>query len=442
MEKRLSKENRLPEKRFNELLDKIREYNPDFRRKQLKKAFDFSKKIHIDQYRDNGEPYITHPLEVAIILTEYFADEATIIAAILHDTVEDSEKVTPQKIRDQFGTTVSKLVDGVTKIEQIIPEDDPQSPSAVSKRKISIETIRKIFQKSKQDIRVILIKLADRLHNMRTITGKKGKEKQRNKAEETLSIFTQVAARLGIWRIKRELESLCFRYVYPEEHKRIQSFLKNQEEKRKKLLIEVKTYLQKKDTDHVIIKILPYPRSLSAFQKILKEKNNLTINNNLVLQVLAEDENNCYLMLRLIHSLWKHLGKDEDFISNPRDNGYQAYHTEIVSQEGNRVQFRIMTLEMQRKNWYGITYDYFQKQKGAKSWFSSTSFDQINKSTVGKSEDFLEAAKTDLLERKIEVHTKGKSLDMPRESTALDFSFYAFPEKAIYTSKIFINDKE
>jgi len=442
MTNKLLKEDEILKRQFNKLVDKVREYNSGIKLKNLKKAFHFSKKTHLYQYRDSGEPYLTHPLEVALILTEYFADEDTIIAAILHDTVEDTEEVSIKTIKTKFGATVADLVDGATKIEKIIPEDASPSLSFDIKRERNIETIRKIFQKANQDIRVILIKLADRLHNMRTLSGKKGLTKQNKKAKETLSIFTQVAARLGIWKIKRELEDLCFKYVYPEDYKIIQDFLTKEQQKREQILQTVKESLLKEDSKNVFVEILPYDRGIVALQKAFQEKKNLTINDNLVLQIQVKDENSCYLILRLIHSLWRHRGTEEDFISNPRDNGYESYHTEIVTQEGNRVQFRIMTPEMQRRNRFGITYDYFQKKQGATVHFLCTSFEKINKNTIGKSEDFLEATKTDLLERKIKIHTKGKSIDMPVCATALDFSFYCFPEEAVYTSQILINDKE
>lgn len=424
---------------WHELCQNFRAYNKKSTLDRLQSAFEFAQNVHKEQTRESGEPYILHPLEVALILTDYSADLDTLMAALLHDTLEESKDVTFERLKSEFGETVAQLVLGVTNIESILPENTMDTKFFREER--DIETIRRIFQKSKQDIRVILIKLADRLHNIQTLSGKKDAEKRREKAEETLMIFVPVAERLGIWKLKQQLESTCLPHLYPTESASIEKFLSETALQRKSILEEVTETLTSHDKKHTIQAIVPYERSVISLKRAFNEKGKLHINDNLILEIMVEREEACYLILSLIHKIWKTRAKEADFISNPRDNGYQAYHTEIITPKGNRVRIRIVTKKMHLRNWYGITYDYFQKKQGSSVHFLMP-FEFIDRKTEGKSSEFLQAARTDLLQRKINVHMKGKTVDIPLSATALDFVFYAFGKKALRTSKIFLNDRD
>jgi len=416
---------------YEELVKKVLKYNASLNKNRFKKAFNLAVEAHRGQFRDSGEPYVTHPLYVALILTEYYVDEETLIAALLHDVIEDNDEVDFELIEEKFGKIVGELVEGVTKIKKFMPK----------KKEMEIETIRKIFKKADEDIRVLLIKLADRLHNMQTLESKKEPSKRIRKAKESLNIFVQMAARLGIWSMKRSLENLIVPYLFSKDYKYIESFLKKEKNRRLTILNEAVKCLKKSDNDNLIVDTSFYHRGMLALRTALTEKNRLTINDNLVIQLMAKDEDSCYLVLRLIYTLWNNTAREQDFISNPRDNGYQAYHTEVITREGYRIKIRVMTPEMQLRNWYGVTYDYFQK-KEAKIGKFFKAFGEIDQGTIGESEKFLEAAKTDLLEEKIKIHTKGRSLDVPSSSTVLDFAFYCFGIEALRAKHLILNDRE
>jgi len=313
-----------------------------------------------------------------------------------------------------------------------------------SKLQGDLETIRKILRKSQRDIRVILIKLADRLHNMRTMNSKKEVHKRIKKANETMDVFVAIAARLGIWRIKRELETLSFKIIYPEATRDIQLFLKKNDKKRQSIYQQISSKIKQYDTNKLIKKITPYERGLFAFQKEMnrKKRKKPLLNDTLVLQLITEKKNDCYLAIGVIHSIWKNLQKqEEDFISNPRENGYCAFHTTIVTKDGYIVQCRILCTEMRKRNWFGVTYDHFLKKKHEKTNFLLP-LKLIDKFTKNNPEKFFAAAKTDLFGEKIEVHVAGKSLNIPISATALDVVFQSYPTKVFYIKKIFINDEQ
>lgn len=429
------------ENTFTQLISSIKEYTPELDDTQLRRAFKIARQAHASQKRESGEPFVIHPLAVAQILTEYEAGEDTIIAALLHDTIEDSEQVTFESVAVMFGNTVASLVEGVTKIQTLLPEQSETQCPAALKRQREIETVRKIFQKTKQDVRVILIKLADRLHNMQTLGSKKNADRQRRKAEETYTIFVQVAARLGIWKMKRELEFLCFPYLFPESDDYIRKYAEICKEQRSNILDEAIDVLRQRDMSGLISQVKPYHRGIVALKKKFDRKKKLALNDNLTIWVSTKTEEECYLLLCLVHNIWAKRGSDEDSINTPRDNGYRAYHTEVVTPRGHVLQFRIMTDEMWQQNWYGVTYRYFQKKEQTVVDFLGA-FEKLSNNTLGQSEAFLEAATTDLLDSRIKVHANGKSMNIPSSATALDFVFLTFAKQALAVERIFVNDHE
>ena len=429
---------------FSQLFKKIEFYNPYFDKEKLKRVFEFSLKAHKGQFRESGEPYIVHPLSVAIILAEYYVCEDTIITALLHDVLEDSEEVSYEKIKSEFGETVAQLVESVTKISEFVSDEYIQRETELSYKAADAETIRKIFRKAKQDIRLVLVKLADRLHNMQTLDAVSSPVKRYRKAQETLYVFVPMAARLGIWKMKHRLENLCFPYIFPDENEKICTFIENKRNCLNGIVSRVMRNLQDVDKNGIIRAMYPYSRGIFYLKKALDEKNTITPNDYLTFHVCVDSEDDCYLVLGFIHRTWKtRIKKEEDYISNPRDNGYRAYHTRIVTEDGFLVEIRIMTHEMRMKNWYGSAYRCFQRREENNAHIEFLMpFEIISKKTHGKSFEFLEAAKTDLLEEKIEVHVSGESVYVPEAATVLDFVFYTFPKKAVYVSKICLNDKE
>ena len=426
---------------FHRLVTSCIAYNPGLDKKRVIKAYKFAKIVHQNVYRDSGEPYIIHPLHTALILSEYFADEDTIIAALLHDTIEDVAHISFSSIKHKFGNDVAHLVEGVTKIDDLFPKYQQSLFPISSGQSVDIETIRKVFQKSENDIRIILIKLADRVHNVRTLETKKEGSKREDKAEETLNIFSKIAARLGIWKMTKELEDLCFPYVYHKDYQIIKNYIEESLDNRFDVLNKITDEIEKIDSDKIVSNIEIFPLSYLELKKKLDINSSLTVSDLLEFQIITDSIDKCYLSLRIVHQIWKKRGIEEDFISNSRDNGYQAYHTEVVTTEGYRIGFRIMTYEMYKKNWLGITYDLFQ-QKTLPSDSFFIPFRNINEHTSGNSEEFIDAAKTDLLSKKIKIHTKGKSVYVPNRSTALDFVFYAFPREAVFTKQIYCNDQK
>jgi GTP pyrophosphokinase len=418
---------------FSQIKQRFFAYHPQLIPTRLQEAFQLAQTCHQGQWRDSGEPFIVHPLQVALILTDYYVDEDTIIGALLHDAMEDSN-LTKNDISQQFGDKVANLVDGVTAINSMFYQGTKQQGDQ--------ETIRKILKKSQQDLRVIMIKLADRLHNMRTINSKPNAEKKRLKAEETMDIFVAIAARLGVWQIKRELETLSFQILYPEETRNITNFLKSSTKKRNQIYSQIIDQLRFEDHLQLIDHIQPYERGLFAFKKEmnLKKRKKPLLNDALVLQIVVKNIDAIYLLLRNIHKLWKNLNKyEEDFVSNPRDNGYQSFHTNIVTTEGYIVQFRIMTAEMQKRHWYGIPYELFTSKEKPNFLLP---LDMIDGFTQNNPAGFFAAVKTDLLGEKIEVHLNGKSLIMPICSSVLDVVFTNTPAQAVYAKKIFINNEQ
>ncbi|GEM_PF-670446 len=428
------------ERLFAQLLEKIKVYQPHFNPTRLEEAFAFAKQAHQGQTRGSGGPYIGHPLAVASILTEYQAEEDTLIAAILHDTVEDIEHISYQTIETKFGTVIAKLVEGVTKISagqikaSLVKESSLDKPH-------DVETIRKIFLESDRDIRVILIKLADRLHNMKTLSGINDLVKQRVKAEETLNIFVPVAMRIGIWKMKNDLEKEVLHYLYPEQEQEIQTFLQNIKSSQSQLIHRLIHKIEHADDKQKIQKIHIYKRSLFTLKKLLDQEKNLHPGRTFNLFICLKNEETCYATLKLIHRLFPTRTLEEDFISNPRENHYKAYHINIVTQDGHKVQLRLGTHDMYLRSMYGITHAVFQKKESHSKAKFLIPLELLSKKTKHSPEEFLEAAKSDLLQEKIEIHCDNKHYFIPEGATALDAIFHIYGAKALHTTEIFLNNK-
>ncbi len=335
-------EDKMKNKLIDSLLGKV-SYLPEEDIEKIKETAEYIVKMHEGQKRKSGEPYYTHPIEVAKILAELRLDTPSIISALLHDVVEDVEDVSIDDIRDKFGGEVANIVDGVTKLDKA---------KFKSKEEAEIENFRKMIVSIARDFRVILVKIADRLHNMRTLEYMR-REKQIEKAEETLQVYAPIAARVGLWKIKSELEDLSFKYLHPDEYKRIKSYIASTRPGREKFLKNViQTVENKLNSENINAEISYRVKHLYSIYEKMHRKN-LPINNIhdiFGVRIIVNTVQECYMTLGYIHQLWQPLeGRFKDYIANPKKNLYQALHTTVLVKNKSHyveVEFQIKTKEM------------------------------------------------------------------------------------------------
>jgi GTP pyrophosphokinase len=413
----------------SELL-RIAEHLPPEDRELVEKAYQRAAVAHTGQRRLSGEEYVNHPLEVASILAELKLDAATIVAAILHDTVEDTE-LTAKELAAEFGPEVAKLVEGVTKLGRI---------SIRSEQQHQAENIRKMLLAMAEDVRVVLIKLADRLHNMRTLEFLPEPKRLRI-SRETLDIYAPLAHRLGIWQVKWELEDLAFRYLQPDDYhdvvKRINRERKDRETVVSDLNEILATELAKIEID---ADISGRPKhAYSIWQKMSRDvKDFAEIYDLLAIRVLVNSVKDCYGVLGVVHSLWKPMpGRFKDYIAMPKSNGYQSLHTTVISHSGDPIEIQIRTHEMHRFAEYGIAAHWTYKEGGAAPGGPAAArngkFDERFgwlrllmewQKEVLDAEQFVDAVKVDIFEDEVFVFTpKGDVLNLPAGSTPVDFAY-------------------
>lgn len=414
---------------FAELRLKLQEKYPPEQMDVIDKAYQIAEESHRNQFRNSGEAYIIHPLEVVGILLELEMDGATIAAALLHDVVEDTD-YTLEDMEKEFGEEIALLVDGVTKLGRIAYK---------SKMEQQVENLRKMFLAMAKDIRVILIKLADRLHNMRTLKYHTP-QKQREIARETLEIFAPLANRLGIFRIKWELEDLAFRYLNPEEYYDLVDRIALKRQEREAYINEVISQLQEK-LDEVEIKasIVGRPKHFySIYRKMVKQNKELSeIYDLTAIRVIVQSVNDCYGALGIIHTLWKPLpGRFKDYIAMPKPNMYQSLHTTLVGVHGEPFEIQIRTYEMHRTSEYGIAAHWKYKEHGVEvagnktsgvnfeqklSWLRQLLEWQYDSPDAG---EYMESLKIDLFIDTVFVFTpKGDVVELPADSCAVDFAY-------------------
>ncbi|MCX7831302.1 MAG: bifunctional (p)ppGpp synthetase/guanosine-3',5'-bis(diphosphate) 3'-pyrophosphohydrolase [Actinobacteria bacterium] len=410
-----------PENLYIELLGKISEYNPNVDKELLRKAVDFSFKAHEKQKRKSGEDFIIHPFETAKILADLKMDTETIVAALLHDVIEDAG-VKKEEIEKEFNSEVAELVDGVTKLEKI----------KFSGQETQTENFRKMLVAMAKDIRVVMIKLADRLHNMKTIRHL-SKEKQKIKALETLEIYSPIAHRLGIYTLKAELEDEAFKVLEPEKYALIEKLVKEttlQSEKYINSVIEaIKKELEKVNImAEVTGRIKHY---YSIYQKMKKSSKEFgEIHDLFAVRVITNNLKDCYAALGVIHSLWKPVpGRFKDYIAVPKFNMYQSLHTTVIGPEGKQLEVQIRTKEMHRIAEYGVAAHWRYKEGLRKpdefderlSWLRRI----IELEEEFKdSKEFLKALKMDVLSDEVFVFTpKGDVISLPKGSTPIDFAY-------------------
>lgn len=387
----------------------------------LDKAYQWANKAHENQVRESGDSFIVHPLGVASILVDLEMDVDTVAAAILHDVVEDSD-VTLEDIKKEFGQGIALLVDGVTKLTRI---------EFKSKEEQQAESYRKMFMAMAQDIRVIIIKLADRLHNMRTLNYS-SPEKQRRMAKETLEIYAPLAHRMGIFKVKWELEDLAFRFLQPKEYYDLAQQIAQKREERENFINEIISILKEKTTlAEINADIDGRPKHLySIFQKMLTKGKALNeIYDLTAVRIIVDSVKECYGVLGIIHSLWKPIpGRFKDYIAMPKPNMYQSLHTTVVCPKGNPLEIQIRTWEMHKTAEYGVAAHWQYKGQGKidkhldqkRSWFRQFMEWQKELDT----HEYMESLKIDLFNEEVFVFTpRGDVIDLPYGAVPLDFAY-------------------
>jgi len=403
-----------------DLVAKVQHYDPSLDGAWLTAVYELADAAHQGQLRASGEAYVAHPLAVADILADLEMDRATIAAAILHDVVEDTV-VTSEEVNELFGPEIAALVDGVTKLTRIPYQ---------SKEDAQVENLRKMFLAMAKDIRVIIIKLADRLHNMRTL-GSLPPQKQQNIAKETIEIYAPIAHRLGIWRIKWDLEDLCLRYLDPDAYREISDRVATKRGVREDAVTSVLDELRSQFAS-VGLKgeITGRPKHFYSIHKKMKKGRDFsTIYDLTAVRVIVETVKDCYGALGIVHSLWKPLpGRFKDYIAMPKPNMYQSLHTTVVGPGGDPLEVQIRTVEMHRTSEYGIA-AHWRYKEGSKTdnfeqkltWLRSLLEWQND---MRDSRAFMENLKLDLFDNQVFIFSpKGDVFSMPSAATPLDFAY-------------------
>jgi GTP diphosphokinase / guanosine-3',5'-bis(diphosphate) 3'-diphosphatase len=409
------------------LVSDIKKYMPSFNDKKFIKAYKFSFEAHEGQFRKGGQPYITHPFETVKILKSLHVDEDTLIAALLHDVPEDTSR-TIDDVQLRFGKRVAFLVEGITKLSKVHYQQD------MAKRQV--ESLRKLFIHTARDPRIIIIKLADRLHNMRTLQFIEKPEKKTRISKETMEVFVPIANLLGIEELKAELEDLCFKHLYPEDYNLLLDRTKTSYEKNSINCEETIQLVERKLQENDIAASVYNRRKnlYSIYKRILMEQNKLQdFDDFIALRVIVRENDECYKALGLIHGLFKPKpGKFKDYIAVPKRNGYQSLHTTVFGIRGLNTEFQIRTHQMHLEAEFGIAAHYFEDQRSKNPHLEedqradwAAKIVQYNNSQIdNENEDFMENLKLDIFHDRIFVFTpKGDHIDLPHGATCVDFAY-------------------
>ena len=407
-----------------EFLEKILSINSKYDTDLIGKAFDTAQRLHDGQLRKSGEPYFIHPINVAYILAEMGMDDATIVGGLLHDVVEDTDYTREQLVED-FNEEIALLVDGVTKLGTIKFE---------SKEEIQAENFRKMFLAMSKDIRVLIIKLADRLHNMRTM-GFMKPEKIVEKCNETLDIYAPLASRLGIFKVKFELEDLALKYLHPEEFQDLKQKVNKRKEEREatinNVIGEIKDALDDMNLHYDIYGRAKHYYSIYKKMK-LQNKQIDEIFDLIAVRIIVDNVKDCYAVLGIVHTMWKPIpGRFKDYIAMPKPNMYQSLHTTVIGDNGEPFEIQIRTYEMHQVAEYGIAahWKYKEGDTSGKSSNDDIKLAWLRQSLewqqdINDPKDFLETMKMDLFASQVFVFTpRGDVIELPAGSTPLDFAF-------------------
>ena len=431
---------------IEELIKKIQEYESHVDTALVTKAYEFARNAHEGQKRRSGEEYIIHPMEVAMLLTEVEMDSRAICAALLHDVVEDTQ-YSSEEIEKEFGSEIALLVEGVTKLSKLNFE---------TRKEAQAENLRKMLLAMAKDLRVIIIKLADRLHNMRTLEFQAA-DRQKDIARETMEIYAPLAHRIGVFHFKWELEDLSFRYLQPQIFNEIAVRLKSRRQEREEYVYHlIKTIRIELEKSGIQADIAGRPKNIySIYKKMLKQQKGLDeIYDKIAIRIILNDKETatgeCYGVLGIIHTMWRPIpGRFKDYISNPKPNGYQSLHTTLIGIDGEPFEVQIRTREMHRVSEYGIAAHWKYKEGRANvqgnkfdeklSWLRSILEWQQN---VKDTDEFMESLKLDLFDDSIFIFTpKGDIYEFPKGSCPVDVAYRIHTEVGNHCSGAKVNGK-
>ncbi|MFA5854965.1 MAG: RelA/SpoT family protein [Candidatus Gracilibacteria bacterium] len=434
-----------PHSMIHQVISAAKTYIPNLDEKFLLEAFGFARKAHEGQTRKDGTPYIGHPVSAALILTQLHADEDTLIAAILHDVPEDTP-VTLDEIEKKFGLKIRFLVDGITKLSKVHYRNDMLERQ--------VESLKKLFIHSAHDPRIILIKLADRLHNMRTI-GVVDPEKQKRIAMETMEIFVPIANLLGIWELKQQLEDCCFKVLRPKEFEELTEMVKKTAYQRqdtvKQTSNKVKKLLKTAKVPFTIVE--GRQKNLYAIytKMVKKQKSFHEIYDIVGVRIIVDNIEKCYQTLGILHqNFTPKIGRLKDYIAIPKSNGYQSIHTTVFGLKGIITEFQIRTYDMHLENEYGIAAHYFygeEKKKESLRKKVARKYEWVQKilsmqKDISSNRQFLETLKLDIFEDRIFVFSpKGDVVDLPVGSNVIDFAYSIHSELGMLAVGAQINGK-
>ncbi len=425
---------------IDQLLRRVQSYNPDADLGLIRKAYAFSAAAHAGQTRRSGEPYHQHPLAVAGVLTALRSDVTAIVAALLHDTLEDT-LATPEELEKEFGKDIARLVDGVTKIGKIEFKTYEEKQA---------ENFRKMLLSMADDIRVVLIKLADRVHNMRTLEHLK-EAKRVQIAKETLEIYAPLANRLGIGWMKNELEDLCLKYLKPDVYVNLKMRVAKRDEERQQYIAQVADVVRKALDDAGLTgEVHGRPKHISGiYQKMERQSISFEeVYDLTAIRIITDTKMNCYAILGLIHSLWRPLpGRFKDYIAIPKSNLYQSLHTTVVGPQGEHVEFQIRTDEMHRVAENGIAAHWKYKERGQIDHSEGKVFSWLRQMVewhqdLPDNRQFMDSVKLDLFHDVVFVFTpKGMVKEMPLGATPVDFAYAIHTEIGDHCVGAKVNNK-
>jgi GTP diphosphokinase / guanosine-3',5'-bis(diphosphate) 3'-diphosphatase len=411
------------------LLKEASSYIPPEKLEFIRSAYEFAAKAHEGQLRASGEPYLEHPLNVSLTLVEYQLDAASIAAALLHDVVEDTD-VTLEDISSRFGSDVAKLVDGVTKLKRLASKSEEGDIES----RTQAENLRKLLMATAADLRVVLIKLADRLHNMRTL-GALPLGRRRAIARQTLEVYAPLAHRLGLRRTKWQLEDLAFRYLEPKQYRRFTRLIATKRAEREGFIDDaIRTLSEELKSAGVEARVLGRPKHiystyLKAKRYAEQGKSFGDIHDLFALRLLVNSVSDCYKALGVVHNFWHPIIEEfNDYIANPKENGYQSLHTTVLCNGTTPIEVQIRTQEMNQVATFGVAAHWHYKEGGKQDRSMDARIAWLQELAERRDdmdgEDFVESLKTDVLTDQVFVYTpKGEIKDLPKGATPLDFAF-------------------
>jgi guanosine-3',5'-bis(diphosphate) 3'-pyrophosphohydrolase len=420
------------------LIELVRGYNPKADFDMIRLAYDFAEEAHRGQTRKSGEPYITHPLSAAYILADIRIDPIIVIATLLHDVPEDTSR-TLEDVEKNFGSEVASMVRGITKLGKL-------KYRGVERY---IENLRKMFVAMAEDIRVMIIKFADRIHNLETLDALPPQKRYRI-ALESLEIYAPIANRLGMDDIKGQLEDLSFKHVYPKEYERVKKIRDERLQGKEKY---VATIIKRANEELVKAGIAPVStegrnkRLYSLYRKLIRKNNDINKVYDLVaIRIVVKTVGECYATLGILHNVWTPMkGRIKDYISQPKPNDYQSLHTSVFGDEGEVVEFQIRTEEMDENAEFGVAAHWHYTESGSRmpsreiKWVKELA--EIQKDILNKLSD-LEEIKVDFLQSRIFVFTpKGDVIDLPEGATSIDFAYHIHSEIGNKCTAAIVNDK-